>query len=129
MKRNAEGRPTNGGVRVTLFGETDEIDIPDWVVDLESFRRWADADDFPRRGRVFWLSGRVWIDMSKEQLFTHGQVKTRMASTLSSLITALQLGYYWADGPLVSNEDGDLVAETRGTLIRPEERTDDREDE
>jgi len=51
----------------TVYFERNRVKIPDWVVDLESFRRWADADDFPKSGRIFWLNGEVGVDMSKEQ--------------------------------------------------------------
>jgi len=30
-----------------------EVSVPSWVVDLESFRRWADADDFPDHARIW----------------------------------------------------------------------------
>jgi hypothetical protein len=36
----------------TFIHEPVEVRVPGWVVDLESFRRWADADDFPEKGRL-----------------------------------------------------------------------------
>ena len=52
-----------------------KISVPCWVVDIDSFRRWTDCDDFPTTGRVWWLCGEVWADMSKEQIFSHLAVK------------------------------------------------------
>lgn len=65
---------------VTFLNESVRVSVPDWVVDLESFRRWADADDFPETGRIWFLQGEVWVDMSKEQIFTHVGVKTEIAA-------------------------------------------------
>jgi hypothetical protein len=42
---------------VHLILEKEQIRVPTWVVDLESFRRWADADDFPEKGNIWFLKG------------------------------------------------------------------------
>src|SRR5262245_11456289 len=52
-----------------VFVEDSTIRVPGWVVDLESFRRWSDDDDFPEAGRVSFLEGEVWIDMSRRRLW------------------------------------------------------------
>lgn len=59
---------------VTIIDEGDRVSIPSWVKDIDSFRRWTDADDFPNEHRIWWLQGEVCIDMSKEQIFTHVRV-------------------------------------------------------
>ena len=38
-------------IQTRVFLEAETIRVPEWVVDLESFRRWSDDDDFPERGR------------------------------------------------------------------------------
>jgi hypothetical protein len=43
-------------IRVTLA--SDQVRLPTWVVDLESFRRWTD-DAFPETGPVSYLKGGV----------------------------------------------------------------------
>src|SRR5699024_2697584 len=68
MKNNGHRNGNNGGVRVDCISETRHVRVPEWVLDLESFRRWSDADDFPDSDRVEWLRGGVRIDMSREQL-------------------------------------------------------------
>jgi len=60
----------------TLVVERDSVTIPAWVDDLDSFRRWARSDEFPESGRICFLNGEVWVDMSKEQAFWHNQVKS-----------------------------------------------------
>ena len=70
------------------------MDIPLWVIDLDSFRRWMDSDDFPDHGRINYIKGEVWVDMSKEQVFTHVLVKTRITAVLSELVEANECGSF-----------------------------------
>ena len=95
-----------------LFGSEhvdDCVAIPLWVVDLDSFRRWADSEDFPEKGRFDYIHGKVWIDMSKEQVFSHVLVKTRITAVLSELVEANQSGLFLGDGVLLSNVDVDFA--------------------
>ena len=32
---------------ISVMNEEVQIDVPDWVTDLVSFRRWTDAEEFP----------------------------------------------------------------------------------
>jgi hypothetical protein len=48
---------------VTVVNEARPISVPEGVTDLESFRRWTESDDFPEDVRIWWLKGKVWIDM------------------------------------------------------------------
>jgi Uma2 family endonuclease len=102
---------------VTFIDERNRISVPSWVVDLESFRRWMDADDLPDDARFYWVNGDVWVDMSKEQLFSHGQVKTKFAIVVGGLVEASQLGWYWVDGVLVSNEAADVSNKPDGVFV------------
>jgi Uma2 family endonuclease len=102
---------------ITILSESDQVQVPTWVVDLESFRRWADADDFPEKGRIWFLKGEVWVDMSKEQVFTHVLVKTKIAYTLTGLAEAGQLGMYLVDGALLSSELADISGKPDGIFI------------
>src|SRR5438105_15892365 len=84
------------------------VTIPDWVSDLESFRRWSDSRRFPEFGRISFYDGAVHVDMSKEQLFSHVQLKSDMNYTLAGLSKVGQLGRYLGDGAYLSNEVADL---------------------
>ncbi len=100
-----------GEAMITVINESNwVVSIPSWVVDLESFRRWADADDFPEDGRAWYLKGEVWIDMSKQQIFTHVLVKTELTITLGHLVKTANLGLFLGDGALLSN----IAANTSG---------------
>jgi len=87
------------------------------VQDLESFRRWSDDDSFPESGRISFLRGEVWIDMSKEQLYTHNGVKTEVTSVLHRLVTDGDLGQYFSDGVLLSNIAADVSGQPDGTFV------------
>jgi Uma2 family endonuclease len=105
-------------MRVFLEGEA--IRVPGWVNDLESFRRWTDDDDFPETGRISFIQGEVWIDMSKEQLFSHNQVKTEFTSVLAAFVKAGRLGRYFSDGAYLSNVEADISNQADGTFVSSE---------
>ncbi len=94
---------------VTFVNESDQVSVPEWVTDLDSFRRWADSEDFPEAGRICYLDGEVWVDMSKEQLFTHLAVKNEFNIVLGSMVKTRQMGLYFPDGALLSNMDADIA--------------------
>jgi hypothetical protein len=102
---------------VTFIDEMNEISVPSWVVDLESFRRWADADDFPDQFRIWYLKGEVRIDMSKEQLFSHLAIKNEFAFVLTGLAKGEKLGRFWPDGLFLSNVHADVAAKPDGTSV------------
>jgi Uma2 family endonuclease len=95
---------------------SDQVRIPSWVNDLESFRRWSRTDDYPEQGWVSYLDGEIWVDTSMEQLFTHNQVKTEFTIVLGSLMKGEELGYYFSDRALLSNENANLATEPDGTF-------------
>ena len=59
----------------TIIVNSEGLRIPAGFADLESFRQWARSDDFPERGRIDYVSGEVDIDISPEDLTTHGTPK------------------------------------------------------
>jgi Uma2 family endonuclease len=93
---------------ITFVSEADRISVPPWIVDLASFRRWVASDDFPDSGRIWFLKGEVWIDMSKEQIFTHVQVKTEITVVLGGWVKTNQLGLFLADGAMLTNMSADI---------------------
>jgi Uma2 family endonuclease len=102
--------------RMSTIVIADQIRIPSWVNDLESFRRWSRTDDYPERGWVSFLDGDIWVDMSMEQLFTHNRVKTQFNIVLGGLVENKELGYYFSDRALLSNESANLSTEPDGTF-------------
>jgi Uma2 family endonuclease len=101
----------------TFVIDSQFVHIPEWVKDLESFRRWADSDDFPENGRICYLNGEVWVDMSKEQLFSHNQIKAVFTAVLVNLLMSARVGRYFPDGAFLSNIDADLSAIPDGVFV------------
>jgi Uma2 family endonuclease len=94
----------------------ENICIPGWVVDHESFRRWARSADFPDRGRFSFLDGEIWVDLSMEELCSHNQVKGEYAVVLGSLVKAQQTGLFIHDRMLLSNAMAGLSSEPDGAF-------------
>ena len=88
----------------------DQLEIPA-VQDLAEFRRWAASDDFPEPGRIDFVAGRIEVDMSPEDLHTHGTPKTELVVVLGSRIRELGLGELYTDRARVSCPVADLSAE------------------
>ncbi len=101
---------------MTAIVVVDQVRIPSWVNDLESFRRWRQSDDYPERGWGSFLNGEIWVDTNREPLFTHNQVKTRFTIVLGELIEREELGYYFSDRAALSNEEANLATEPDGTF-------------
>ena len=106
-------------------GEAEEpVRVPVWVGDLVSFRRWADADDFPEDARVWYLKGEVWVDMSKEEIFTHVLVKTEISAVLRTLVRAERTGLFLQDGALLANVAADMASRPDATFVSNAARRD-----
>lgn len=99
------------------FIEGEEVTVPNWVVDLESFRRWSDDDDFPETGQFSFLRGEVWIDMSKQQLYSHGRVKTHCTVILGGLVESRRMGIYFGDSAFLSNVEADVSNQPDGMFV------------
>jgi Uma2 family endonuclease len=88
----------------------EQVEIP-FVGSLDEFRAWAASDDFPERGRIDYVSGRIEVDMSPEDFFYHGTPKTELVSSLGQLIKRKELGYLLSDRTRVSCPAADLSVE------------------
>lgn len=49
---------------------------------LSDFRQWAASDDFPQSGRIDYNAGLIEVDLSSEDLYTHGTLKAEIASVI-----------------------------------------------
>ena len=109
------------------FNMYDEsVEIPENVGDLASFRDWFHSDDFPEHGRICFLQGNVWVDMSKEQLFTHNQVRTELTIVVGGIVRSERLGRFFSDGSLLTNSDADVSTQPDGTFVSRESLKSDR---
>ncbi len=102
---------------MTFIHEDVQVVVPNCVTSIDAFRRWVDADDFPENGRIWWLKGEVWVDMSKEQIFNHVLVKTKFTMALGNLVETEQSGLFLTDGLLLSNFAADISGNPDSTFI------------
>jgi Uma2 family endonuclease len=72
---------------------------------------------FPEHGRVDFLAGEIWIDMSEEQLFSHVRVKGEFGRVLLGLEREDRRGFYLVDGARVSHPEADLSAVPDGVFL------------
>ena len=102
---------------IRVRNQEDQVNVPDWVSDLESFRRWTETDDFPEKEDIGFLKGEVWVDMSGEQIYTHNQVKAEFTFVLIGLTKASRRGRYFPDGVLLSNAEVDFTSGPDGLYV------------
>lgn len=101
---------------LVLQNEEQAVRIPEWVRDLDSFRKWARSDDFPIRGWYGHLNGELWADPSMERL-AHNKLKTEFAAVLSSIIRQSRLGQFLGDRMLLTHVEAQLSTEPDGMLV------------
>jgi len=89
----------------------ENLRIPTDAFTFEGFERWAHSPDFPETGRIDFLAGDVEVDMSPEDLHTHGIVKVAIASALHALVTGRELGEVFSDSTRVTSRFAGLSVE------------------
>lgn len=92
-----------------LFEE--QVEIPLNLRSLADFRRWATSDQFSERGRIDYVAGRIEVDMSPEDFFCHGTLKTEIVAVLHRRVKEGNLGHLVTDSTRVSSVEADLSAE------------------
>jgi Uma2 family endonuclease len=91
--------------------------IPASALTLDGFRAWAKSDDFPERGRISFIYPEVFVDLSPEELQTHGQVKLAITLALGALVQKQDLGQFYPDRTLVTNEAAGLSTEPDSSFV------------
>lgn len=87
------------------------IRIPGNLTDLRAFRSWATSDEFPETGRIDWLGGQVEVDVSPEDLNTHGTPKAAIARDLGTFVEGRDLGVVLVERTRLSVDEADLSVE------------------
>lgn len=96
--------------RHAVIFEDQDLRIPEDAFNYEGFQRWVNSDDFPETGRIDYLAGVVEIDMSPEDLYTHGIVKGAIYATLQQLLAG-RLGDVYTDSTRISSRFAGLSVE------------------
>jgi Uma2 family endonuclease len=98
----------------------EQIEIPMSLRSLADFRAWAATDAFPERGRIDYLAGRIEVDMSPEDLHTHGILKMEIAGVVWRRVKELRFGETYTDRGRVSNVQADLSVEPDVVVVSNE---------
>lgn len=84
------------------------IQFPPEPHTLETFRSWILSDAVPEKLRASYLNGRITVDMSKEEILTHAEVKTAIAGTMFELVKSMDFGKLYINGVLLTNIEADV---------------------
>lgn len=91
--------------------------IPASAHTLAGFRKWVLSDDFPEHGRVSFLSGEVILDMTNESIDAHVLVKARVFHVMQDIFDAEDLGEFFPDGMLLTNEKAQIANNPDGVAV------------
>lgn len=89
----------------------DQVEIPLGISGLDDFRRWSRSNVFPERGRIDYIAGQLEVDMSPENLFFHGSLKSRICYAIQDRVDELELGHVFVDSTRVSSIVADSSVE------------------
>lgn len=89
----------------------EQVEIPMDMRSLDDFRRWALSEAFPERGRIDFVAGKIEVDMSPEELFSHGKLKGLLYARLFGRVEQNDLGHLFTDSTRVSCPDAELSVE------------------
>lgn len=95
----------------TILLDETEVRIPGDLLDLAAFRRWAQSDAFPEKGRIDWIGAQVEVDMSPENLNFHASPKVAITRDLSVWVEMRDLGAVYTDRTRLISIEADLSAE------------------
>lgn len=87
-----------------------EIEIPT-IHNLGEFRSWALSEAFPQQGRIDYVVGKIEVDLSSEDYYTHGTLKTCIAREISDRVEELDLGDTLIAETRISDVPAELSAE------------------
>lgn len=91
--------------------DEENLRIPEDAFTFEGFQRWIDSGEFPDTGRIDYLEGDIDVDMSPEDLYTHGAVKTAISLKLGHLVVESDLGDMFIDRTRIRSRFADLSVE------------------
>lgn len=100
--------------------DEENLRIPEDAFTFEGFQRWIDSGEFPETGRIDYLEGNVDVDMSPENLFSHGTPKIAISSRLHILVAEAELGLVFSDSTRLKSRFADLSVEPDVVVVLKE---------
>lgn len=89
----------------------ERVEVPLGLDGLPGFRAWTASRSFPDSGRIDFLAGTIEVDMSPEDIFSHGVLKAELAAVLHRLVKSAGLGILLIDSTRVVAPAADLSVE------------------
>lgn len=89
----------------------DGLLIPAEAGTLEGFTRWAQSEAFPVGGRIDFVDGTVEVDMSPEDLQTHGTPKSELLAFVHQIVKKADLGQVFVDRTRLRSSGAGLSCE------------------
>lgn len=96
---------------------SDRIELPAWVTNFESFRRWMHSAAFPDEGRIVFINGKVWMDPLMEEFSSHNAVRAELGRVLGNLMKETKFGRFVPDGMRYSHFETELATEPDGMIV------------
>ena len=96
---------------MTYEENTESLRIPADAYTFEGFLRWLESDEFPETGRIDFLAGEIYADMSPEDVGSHSVVKVAISTTLQVLVSHQDRGEVYSDRTLVKHTPTGLAVE------------------
>lgn len=87
------------------------IEVPPTAHTLDGFRQWAYSDDFPDRGKIAFVEGKILIDISPERIESHVKVKEVVSRVIGTIVAETDLGEFYADGATLVHQGADISNE------------------
>jgi len=82
--------------------------MPSSALDFEGFRAWTLSDEFPEEGRIAFIDGEVFVDMSAEEISFHLLLKSQIGAVLTQIGDSEELGMTMIDGGRIVNENAEV---------------------
>lgn len=75
--------------------------VPDTAFELEGFRDWVHSDWFPEKVKATFIAGSIEVEVSPEELESHGKLKVELVIELGRMIKRRRLGDLFTDSSTV----------------------------
>lgn len=103
--------------RHAIISDENNLRIPEDANTYDGFLRWSESGEFPETGRIDYLAGKIEVDTSPEDLYTHSAVKTAVALTLINLVSESERGEVFIDRTQVRSRFAQLAAEPDFVIV------------
>jgi len=104
-------RPVAATIVIPDDSDAPPVRIPSTAFTQRGFRAWATSEEYPESGRISYLDGEIWIDMSPETIETHTLIKSEVGLKIGWLNLKVKRGLFLGDGVLLTHERAGVSTE------------------